>query len=191
MSRFSNTSGLSSVIYTEWLRLIIHYYSSIKKNEARFERGLPFLIAILCSIFYYHFDKVDPAMDALANLLPTAISVLIGFTVMLITLLLTGNGENIEKLKHTQTGVKISGKEITAYQRLHIQFVHSLVLEIVLLLSIFFYLFLRGLHWLAGSYVFILGMVVYLTLTILLSILRGVTNIYFSFFNPSDHVKSK
>lgn len=183
MSRFSNQTGFSNIIYMEWIRPIVHYYSTTKRNEAVFERTLPFLIAVSCAIIYKINDKVSFAMDALANLLPTAISVLIGFTVMLITLLITGNEKNIEELKSSLTEFKIGEKKVTAYQRLHIQFIHSLALEILLLLSIFLYLFLRGLHWLSCTYILFSGVDVYLSLSILLSILRGVTNIYFSFFN--------
>ena len=69
---------------------------------------------------------------------------------------------------------------------LHIQFSHSLFSEIFLLLLIFLYLFLKGvgLHIAVG--VVILGIEIYLTLNILLSILRGVANLYFSFYDPQN-----
>lgn len=73
-------------------------------------------------------------MKALADLLPTAISILIGFTVTLITLLLTSSGENIDNIKKIITDKKVHGKVITLYQGLHIQFSHLLFSEVLLFL---------------------------------------------------------
>ena len=117
--------------------------------------------------------------------LPTAISILIGFTVMLITLLLTSSGENIDNIKKITTDKMIYGKAITLYQGLHIQFSHSLFSEIFLLLIVLFYLFLNGLGWVKGIDIAFLGIEVYLTLNILLSILRGIANLYFSFYKSN------
>lgn len=128
------------------------------------------------------FGDVSHALSALAELLPTAISILIGFTVMLITLLLTSSGESIDRLKKIANDKELHGKKITLYQGLHIQFSHSLFAEIFLLLIVFFYLFLHGLGWLGRKKVIFLGVEIYLTLNILLSILRGIANLYFSFY---------
>lgn len=178
--------GLSNLIYTEWLRPIFHYYIAIKKNEAVFEILLPGVIAGIGSFWYSKAGKVEAALAALAELLPTAISVLIGFTVMLITLLLTSDGEGITKIKAAKTGKKIHNKEITLYQGLHIQFSHSLISEILLLLLVFFYLFLKGLG--RGQHIgtIFLAFETYLTLNILFSILRGVANLYFSFYKANE-----
>lgn len=142
-----------------------------------------FLIAPLkAHIFDNSFGDVSHALSALAELLPTAISILIGFTVMLITLLLTSSGESIDRLKKIANDKELHGKKITLYQGLHIQFSHSLFAEIFLLLIVFFYLFLHGLGWLGRKKVIFLGVEIYLTLNILLSILRGIANLYFSFY---------
>lgn len=178
--------GLSNLIYTEWLRPIFHYYIAIKKNEAVFEILLPGVIAVTGSFLYSKAEKVEDALGAMAELLPTAISVLIGFTVMLITLLLTSDGDGIKKLKTAKTDKKLHNKEITLYQGLHIQFSHSLFSEILLLLLVFFYLFLKGLGWGQHIGTIFLAIETYLTLNILLSILRGVANLYFSFYKLNE-----
>ena len=115
-------------------------------------------------------------------MLPTAISVLIGFTVMLITLLLTSTGENVDKLKNTQTDKVLYGRTVSLYQGLHIQFSHSLFSEIVLLLTTFVSLFWNGLGMPITAGVIFLVAEVHLTLNIFLSILRGITSLYFSFY---------
>lgn len=180
--------GLGKHIYMEWLVPILDYYCSIRKNEAIFEIAIPMLAAFLCSYSYNARGKLFIALNGLADLLPTAVSILIGFTVMCITLLLTSSGDNIERLKEIQTVKNLHGKKMTLYQGLHIQFTHSLFSEVILLLLILVHLYLKGI-WLPAS----IGMAllifeIYLTLNILLSILRGISNLYFSFYNTSQDV---
>lgn len=179
----NHSFGLSNFIYTEWLRPILDYYVTIKKNEVAFEILIPGVVAIVAAFLYSQANKVESALRALSDLLPTAISILIGFTIMLITLLLTSSGENIERIKRIKTDKKINNTNISLYQGLHIQFSHSLFSEIILLLLVFFYLFLLGLGWNVAVGPFFLAIETFLTMNILLSILRGITNLYFSFYN--------
>lgn len=180
------STGLGKYIYMEWLIPVRDYYFSIRKNEAVFELLVPLLCSIACTIAYCFHRKLLVALDGLAVVLPSAISILIGFTAMLITLLLTGSGKSVENLKKTETSKVLYKKPITLYQCLHIHFSHSLFSEIFLLLIVFLYLFLEGIGiplWLA----FLLLIVeIYLTLHILMSMLRGIANIYFSFYNNKD-----
>ncbi len=181
--RKKSQKGLGKYIYMEWLIPIKDYYCSIRKNEVTFEIATPVIIAFVCSILYFVNGKFLIALDKLAELLPTAISILIGFTVMLITLLLTSSGENVNLLKSIETEKILYKKPLTLYQGLHIQFSHSLFSEIFLLLLIFFYLFLKGLDIQNEFSIAFLFIEIYLTLNILLSILRGIANLYFSFYN--------
>ena len=91
--------------------------------------------------------------------------------------------ENVEQLKKIITTKTLYKKPLTLYQGLHIQFSHSLFSEIFLLLLIFFYLFLKGIGVSLVISVILLFSEIYLTLNILLSILRGIANLYFSFYN--------
>lgn len=181
--RKSTTHGMGRIVYMEWIVPVIDYYRSIRKNEVVFEVLAPLSIAVMCTIIYLCKEKLILALDKMADLLPTAISILIGFTAMLITLLLTSSGESINKLKEAETGKKLYQKPVSLFQGLHIQFSHSLFSEIALLLIIFFYLFLQGLGVPILVGVVFLIIEIYLTLNILLSILRGITSIYFSFYN--------
>lgn len=177
--------GLGQFIYMEWLIPISDYYCSIRKNEAIFEIVMPTLVSLICVSLYFKQGKLMVALDGLSDLLPTAISILIGFTVMLITLLLTSSGDNVKFLKEKETTKILHKKPVTLYQGLHIQFSHSLFSEVFLLLIIFFYLFLKGIGISPYIGVAILFLEIYLALNILLSILRGVANLYFSFYKPS------
>ena len=174
--------GLGKLIYMEWLFPVKDYYFSLRKNEIVFELLIPACIASICTLLYHLHDKVLIALVGLSELLPTAISILIGFTVMLITLLLTSSGKNVEFLKENELDKMLYGKKINLFQGLHIQFSHSLFSEIVLLLTILAFLFWNGLVIPYVVAIVFLWIEVYLTLNILFSILRGITSLYFSFY---------
>ena len=65
----SRRVGLSSFIYTEWLRPIADYYLTIKINEAMFEIILPAIAAVVCTCLYYIYGDVNCALRALADFL--------------------------------------------------------------------------------------------------------------------------
>ncbi len=176
------SKGLGSCIYSEWIIVIVDYYRVLRKSEVIYETVVPVIGAILCSIIYYNIGKVYIALKGLSNILPTAISVLIGFTAMLITLLLTSNSDSVNKLKSITLEKRIHNQEVSLYHGLLIQFSHILVSEIVLLISVFFYLFCAGVGIGLVVAVLLLAVEIYLILNILLSVLRGITNIYFSFY---------
>lgn len=98
--------------------------------------------------------------------------------------LLTSSGENIDNIKKNITDKKVHGKAITLYQGLHIQFSHLLFRRFIVTCR-FFYLFLNGLGWVKGKDIAFLGVEVYLALNILLSVLRGIANLYFSFYRSN------
>ena len=132
--RHNRQFNLGNFLYLEWCKPIFDYYLTLKFKHFTFEIFFPAIIGILCSAAYERIEKVDIALNALSDLMPTAISILIGFTTMLITLLLTSSGENIDKLKCHNTNQKLNGEIISLYQSLHIQFSHSLFSEIIFLI---------------------------------------------------------
>ena len=178
------TWGFGQIMFMEWLFPVFDYYSSLRKSERRFEIILPLLAAMVSSAVYVKISKVSIALDALAELLPTAVSILIGFTVMLITLLLTTDSEQIRKIKAEITENRVRGKKITLYQKLHIQLTESLFSEVFLLLAVFAYLFYSGITSVLLTEIAFLLVEVYLTAHILLGIIRSITHLYCVFYSP-------
>ena len=178
------TWGFGQILFMEWLFPVFDYYSSLRKSERRFEILLPLLVALVSSAVYVKIGKVSIALDALAELLPTAVSILIGFTVMLITLLLTTDSDQISKLKTEITENRVRGKKITLYQKLHIQLTESLFSEVFLLLTVFAYLFYSGITSVLLTEIAFLLVEVYLTAHILLGIIRSITHLYCVFYSP-------
>lgn len=179
------TKGLSKFVFMEWLIPVLDYYSSVRINEAIFEMMVPLIIAVCSCCIYGVIGKITIALDALAELLPSAISILIGFTVMLITLLLTSETPAINKLKMEKTENKVHREYITLYQKLHIQLTESLFSEIMLLLVTFGYLFYKGIGSVLTVEIVMLVVEVYLTLHILLGIICSMTHLYCVFYGNS------
>jgi len=181
--------GLGHLIYIEWIYPIIYYYRTLRINEIIFEVICPIIVSVVADCVYYNMGLTDKALSALSELLPTSISILIGFTIMMITILLTCSGENVNRLKNQKSTKKVGNRSISLFQGLHIQFSHTLVSEVVLLLMVFFYYFIKGLGISPRLGLCILGFEIYLVLNILLSILRGMVNIFFSFFKNEETKK--
>lgn len=177
-----NRKKVGGVLYFEWIILILDYFQSIKLNERVFDILIPFSTGIIISIVCVCCDKVYFATKQLADVLISLISILIGFSVMLVTLLLTSGGAGIDELKKRNADKKIHNKPISLFQKLHIQFTFSLISEISLLIIILLYYFLLTIVNLGDFQVFFLFIFIFMTLNILLSIFRGIVNIYFTYY---------
>lgn len=175
---------MKKILYLEWIHPICHYIKTLVFEEAVFDVIIPLGISMGCSYSYYLNGKTILALDKLAELIPSIISILIGFTIMLITLLLTGSNESIlDKLRSKTRDKKVFTEKVTLYQLLLIQFTNSLVMEIAIFLFVMFYLFLSA--WILPKYIYniFLCIFVFFLLTIIFSIFRGIINVYMSFFN--------
>lgn len=166
----------------EWLFIVGDYYATTKEKECLFEIGIPILLSAIITGIYSKYGLVYYALEGLSNVLPTVMSFLIGFTVMLITLLMTISGNSIQVLKNKESNKELRGKKLSLYQCLLIQFTHVLFSEVVLMLLVFLYMFWNGLGMPLYIAVIILPVQIYQVLNILFSIIRGVANLYFSFF---------
>lgn len=147
---------------------------------------MPLGISLITTIIYANNNLVAIAASKLAEILLTLTSILIGFSVMLVTLLLTSGGTGVEKLKEKEIEKKLYGKHVNLFQKLHIQFVNSLLSEIFLLMVVLLYYFLVGIVDAGPWQCVFLGIFIFVILYILLSILRGITNVYFSYYNSKE-----
>ena len=166
-------------LYLDWIFPIGQYFIMTDRKGIFCNLGLPLLIASITTYCYIDFGKVVIALNGLANLLPNVISFLIGFNVMLLTLLLTGNSKNIDRLKEIHMG---NSPNKTLYRDLLSQFTIMLYAEILLLLIVFFYLFMKGLGYNCASLWWLLFLKIFFILMILFSMFRGMTELYMSFY---------
>lgn len=175
-----NSKGLGF----EWLYIFLDYYFSINKKTAINEIIIPAIISLICSMLYFYSNIVGKALDKLSEILPSAISILIGFTAMIVTFLITSDSEKIKQLKEKETKKVIRNKKLTVYQKIFIQNSHSLFNEILLLLIVFMYMFFHGLNFVNGIVLSVfLFIETYLVINILISIFSNISTIYLSFYS--------
>lgn len=177
--------GFGKVLYLEWLLPVADYFCSSKRNEIIFEVIVPALTAVIVTIICININVINIVTRRMADVLITLTSILIGFSAMLVTLLLTSGGSGIDELKKIKTKIKVHNKEITLFQKMHIQFVYILISEIILLISVLLYYFLSSVFRAGSWQCFFLEIFVFMILNILLSILRGITNVYFLYYRQN------
>lgn len=170
----------------EGIFIFLDYYSSLSRRKAICELFTPFVIAIMCSLIYLSQGLVHSALQKLSDILPAAVSVLIGFSAMIVTLLTTGESKRVNELREISTGKEVRGKPLTYYQKILIQNIHVLFNEIILLLVVFIFLYLNGLKILNDIWLVVfLAIETYLLINVLVSIFGTIATIYFAFYNSS------
>ena len=108
---------IGRIFYFEWLILVIDYFKSIGLKEKIFDVVVPFGAGCIVSIICMIYGKIDFATKQLADVLISLISILIGFSVMLVTLLLTSGGRGIEELKQKKTDKIIHNEKVSLFQK--------------------------------------------------------------------------
>lgn len=168
-------------INLEWIRIAIDYYSVSNKNDKNAEIILPIAISTITSMMYYTSKDTVHALKIFSELLLNLDSILIGFTGILVTLLLTTENKTINILKEKEIDRKLYGKKVSLFDLLHILFTNALLNELILLLVVLFNLFLMGL--ICNKEICLVGLMVeeYMILNIIFSMMRGVNNLYWTF----------
>lgn len=173
---------MGKYLYGEWLKPIYHYIITIKKNEITFDIVLPIIIAFISSILYFMNDFVLLALIKLRDLLPSSLSILIGFTIMCLTILVTGNSKSIDIIKEQICDKRVIGKnKITIYRWLLILFAYTLLIEIFTLILVFLSAFIIPLVKDIYIGVILLWIETYLLCHILFIMIRAMTNLYLLF----------
>ena len=165
----------------EWTVIYFHYYSSLRFRMTLREIIVPMIISLGCSLFYGFFGKAEKGLCVLSGLLPSIIAILIGFSVMILTILTTNENN---KLNYSKTGIKVHNKEISYHQLILIRSTHVLFNEIILLLVVFVYFYFHGLDCLDNVWNCIfLAIETYLIINIFVSIFNSVVTIYCAYFD--------
>ncbi|TDS28033.1 hypothetical protein [Halanaerobium congolense] len=174
-------------MYFEWSYPIIDYFKTLKSNEKNTEIILPIIMSLMISIIYFYFNLSNTALSHLRNILPATISILIGFSMTSLTIIVTSNNDSIKTLKDEYTdNRKIVSSVITLYQWLIIMYIHAIISEIFLLIFIFFSAFLLQI----GKIPYLADVLLFIQISLLLHIflvlLRNVANMYFIFYKKED-----
>ena len=118
-------------MYLEFLLLISDYFKTLTRKIFLYEWIVPLVFSILLFLFKTQLDT-----SILKSFKDSAISilgVLLGFSIAVITIITTGSGENLEKIKKIKTEFKIGIHAISLYKLTLINFTYSVVMEILVI----------------------------------------------------------
>lgn len=170
-------------MYFEWITPIRDYFKTLKKEERNKELILPVLISITITILYSQLNLTSKALIELRSILPSSISILIGFSITCLTIIITSDNESMKLLKQKNTdGRRITNYNISLYQWLLIMFIHIIIVEILLLVLVFFTAFIIQIfkHFILQD--ILLFTQISLLIHIFLVLIRNIAYIYFIFY---------
>lgn len=162
-------------MYLEFLFVIVDYYSTLTKRIAIYEWGIPISLGTISGILAL-INNDNAIYDIIENSVPV-IATLLGFTLAALTLFLTGNTK-IEDAKSYITDKKISGKQISLYRLVIINYSYLILVETIL--SISFYI-ASLFPYLSNKYACIIANVIFIIamFNTLFSTIRSITDLYF------------
>ncbi|MFN5516056.1 MAG: hypothetical protein ACK5CA_15285 [Cyanobacteriota bacterium] len=173
---------MNKYIYLEFLTPIKDYITTLKKREFVFEWFVPFIMALLIYVFFLEKGSYKESIKQLNGYIITFLGILIGFSMTSVTLLVTSNSKNIERLQGTQTERRVETQLINLYQLVLINFVFVLMMEIfTLLINLIFSLVDTVSNKPKEIWMYFYTVNVFLLLNIVLLSIRNTTNIYFVF----------
>lgn len=122
----------------EFLILVYNYFQTLQRRDVIWEWVFPLILVIIGFILLF-LCGVPTVMDTFNNNVVKVLAVLIGFTITIITLVVTGNSPNLTEIREKETNVKINGKNITLYKHLLINYTYSVIVEIFLIIFCLIY----------------------------------------------------
>jgi hypothetical protein len=133
------------------------------------------LVILLNICNNYNFEVFFKFKESSLNIL----GVLLGISIAIITILVTGGGKNLEQIRNVKTPVKINNKQVSLYELLLINFSYTIVIEIFVILScLILPLFTKFILFSNEIKITLYGFLVFLTIQILLVTIRNITDFY-------------
>jgi hypothetical protein len=165
-------------MYTEFRIVIWLYLTSLRKSEVIFEILFP--LAIGGGVSYLVIKNPD-ILDY-SGYLSTAISflgVLLGFSMAVITILITGSGKTFEAIKAYAIETKKDGSKTSLFRLLFINLAYSIILEAFLLMTLLIQPFISVFLGSKSVWNYLgFGIVIVLIIHVLLLTIRNITNLY-------------
>lgn len=166
--------------------LLIKQFWEQRKCETNKFIVIPILVAILIGCWVNNFllpIKTFDIKEFINNYLTiqiTIITLFISFSIAYVTILVTGSGANIEKLKTTKSkSVTMNGEKAYLYQILLNNFTYNILIQaIVLMLSFFIIEYISNV-----VSIILLSMQFGIIVHIIILTVTNMTNVYFAFWN--------
>lgn len=167
--------------YMEWLFPVADYLECLRPEERRFEQLIPALGGVISTIICGLTSIAPQASEHLNNLLPSILSILIGFTISAIAIIVsTSNGP--EQMVNKEMNISVASKRITFKQWFLINLIYYTICEVLFLLLTFVIPLVQKIAssiWISYISIFIY---VYALMRILFGIIKVVTKLYQVFY---------
>lgn len=171
-------------MYLEFILLISDYYRTISKRIFLYEWLLPFIIGIGIFLLLY-FGSSTSATTVFKDNAINLLGILVGFSITIITILTTGQGQNLDEIKNKETKIEINKQKITLFRLLLINFTYSVVIEIGLIIICLIYpLLIDNIEIDTNLKYFGFSTLVFLILHIMLLTMRNLTDFYLILVKP-------
>ena len=178
--------------YTECEILVKQFWEQIK-NEKKLFVTIPLLIALLLACWLNNFLNLIEGFE-LKNFIKdyltiqiTIITLFISFSITYVTILATGTGTNIEKLKATKSKkATANGKNIYLYQILLNNFTYNILVQAIILIISFLHFFIM---YFANDIINIIATSIQfgLVLHIIILTVTNMLNVYFAFWDCKNN----
>ena len=181
---------------SEWKELeILLPFKDYNRIEGKKESCVKVLIFVtvaltieICMFYYLNLLQTEKISDFILDYIGSEIDIvalLLSFSIAYLTILITSNTHNIERLKEHKTQNIIDNKRISLYQKLLIQLTYTIYNEMVLLILLLIHKFTFPLFTNLLNIVFFTVNII-LLLNIMYVIFKNVKNIYLSFWKDNN-----
>lgn len=172
-------------MYLEFLLLIADYFRTLSKRVIIFEWLVPFMIGIGIFLLLF-FGSTTSATIVFKDNAINLLGILVGFSITIITILTTGQGQNLDEIKNKKTNIKINKEKITLFRLLLINFTYSVIVEVVLIIVCLIYpLLIENIEFNQNLKYAGFSILVFLILHIMLLTMRNLTDFYLILIKPT------
>jgi hypothetical protein len=164
----------------EFLLLIIDYFRVIKRRDFLLDWLLPILLTII--FFYVNLNnlKLTELVRSLSANTISLLGILVGFSIAVITLLITANTKNIDEIKELVAARINEYRTVSLFELMIITYTYSVIIEVVLII---FNLFIPSINLNENSYTLRANLIASIDILLILHVLfvtiRNITNFYF------------
>ena len=174
-------------MYREFFIILIDFVRNMKFKNIMFEIILPIIMSSV-GIYFLHRSMVDVSklyeiFDSLSNTILSTLSILVGFTLALITAIIST--DKFSKIKEYETKYIMDGKAISLYKYLLINLSYTAILEFFLIsANVLFISF--GYSFLPKTIYLCMFINAFLCIHLLFVSIRSFTDIYNIIIGVSD-----
>lgn len=125
-------------MYIEFFILILDYFRTLTRRVVIYEIVIP-TVTLICIFLVLHFKGNVSYADELRNNLIALLGILIGFSITIITILITSTSGNIAAIQKRKTQHTIGSRKVSVFDLLLVNFTYSVVVEIFLVVVLLIY----------------------------------------------------